>query len=279
MAAEPLVSVIVPTRNSAVPLADLLESLRASTYRRFELVVNDALDSADDLPALLAGYAGVFPVRYLRENTSMAQGRHRGAQAAQGEILLHLDSDMTVAPGLLAEVVARLTTKRCDALVIPEESYGTTFWARCKWLEKKCIEGVEEIESLRALRRAVYDAVGGYDVRMVFSEDKDLDLRVRKAGFRVGRTTARIFHNEGDLSLRRSVGKKVSYAATADLFAQKHPAEFRWQRNIWNRYAIYARHWRYLMRYPTYYIGMCVLKTGEFAFGGVAFLRRRSSSL
>ena len=275
MSNPPALSVVVPVYNSATLLRDFLASFAGSVHRDFEIIVNDDPRSADDTAEVVESFrrAGL-PVRYLRENLSMAQGRKRAAAEARGSVLLHLDSDMTVTPGLLGECVSLLAA-RYDALVVPEESFGTTFWARCKWLEKKCYDGVEEIESVRCLRRPVYDAVGGHDPRMVFSEDKDLDLRVREAGYRIGRTRNFLHHNEGDLRLWRTVRKKLGYSQTADLFAQRHPEAFRWQANIFHRFALYLRNGRYLLTHPLLYGGLWVMKVCEFAFGAAGHLRQR----
>lgn len=259
-----MVSIIVPTRNAAGLMPDFLRACAASSYPWLEVVVNDDPRSEDDLRAVLAtAPAGDLHTVYLRENRSMAQGRRSAARHASGEVLMHLDADMRITPGLVGECVARLRAG-ADALVIPEISVGRTFWARCKALEKRCYDGVERIESLRVLTRACYEALGGHDPAMVFSEDKDLDLRVRAAGYRVGRTDAALLHDEGALSLRRTVAKKLSYSATSDIFAQAHPDQFRWQRNILHRYGLYLRNTGELRRHPALYCGLFLMKTAEY---------------
>lgn len=275
MGKPPTLSVVVPAYNSAPLLRELFASLLASRSRDFEVIVNDDRRSGDDTELAVEDFrARGLPITYLRENVSMSQGRKRGAAEARGTILLHLDSDMTVAPDLLGEC-AELIEERYDALVIPEESFGSTFWARCKWLEKRCYDGVEQIESLRCVRRSAYDALGGHDERMIFSEDKDLDLRVRAAGHRIGRTRNVLYHNERDLRLGQTLRKKLGYSGTADLFAQVHPEAFRWQTNIFHRFGLYLRNGRYLLSHPLLYAGLWVMKVGEFGFGAVGHLRRR----
>ncbi|BFU44724.1 glycosyltransferase family 2 protein [Krasilnikovia sp. MM14-A1004] len=277
MTSHPVVSVIVPAYNSAPLLRDFLGACQTSAYREFEVIINDDLRSTDGTRALVDQFrADGLDVTYLQENRSMAQGRKRGAAEARGSILLHLDSDMKVTPGLIGECVELLD--RYDALVIPEESFGTTFWARCKWLEKKIYDGVEQIESLRCVRREVYDKLGGHDERMVFSEDKDFDLRVREAGYRVGRTRNFLYHNEGELRLQKTMRKKLGYSGTADLFASEHPEAFRWQTNIFHRFGLYLRNYRYGFTHPLLYGGLWVMKAGEFGSGALGQLRHRMAA-
>ncbi|GAB1642809.1 glycosyltransferase family 2 protein [Krasilnikovia sp. MM14-A1259] len=275
MTSHPVVSVIVPAYNSAPLLRDFLGACRASEYRDFEVIINDDLRSTDGTRTLVEqSRADGLDVRYLQENRSMAQGRKRGAAEARGSVLMHLDSDMTVTPGLIGEC-ADLINGPYDALVIPEESFGTTFWARCKWLEKKIYDGVEQIESLRCVRRDIYDKLGGHDERMVFSEDKDFDLRVRKAGYRIGRTRNFLYHNEGDLRLQKTMRKKLGYSGTADLFASEHPEAYRWQTNIFHRFGLYLKNFPYAFSHPLLYGGLWVMKAGEFGYGAVGQVRHR----
>jgi glycosyltransferase involved in cell wall biosynthesis len=262
----PLVSVIVPTYNSASGLERLLASLQRSEYRRFEIIVNDDMRTSDPAKAVVASFrAQGLPVVYARDNRSRAQGRRSAARMATGTILLHLDSDMEVTPGLLGECAARLSGS-CDALVIPERSVGTSFWARCRSLERQCYDQVDEIESLRCLTVSLYEDVDGHNEAMVFAEDKDLDLRVRRTGARVGRTRSQILHHEGEPSLRDLVRKRMYYVRTAAVFAREHPREFRHQVNPFVRGGLYLRRADLLARDPLTYAGMLFMKMCEALF-------------
>lgn len=267
----PLVSVIVPTYQSAENIKLFLESFLFSTYKNFEIIINDDIRTIDNTAEIVSEYfkKGI-QVQLIRENKSMAQARKAGAKYAKGEYLFHLDSDMRVTPELLAECVL-LCSGGFDALVVPEVSIGTTFWAKCKWLEKKCYEGVEEMESLRFVKKEIYDNVGGHNEEMIFSEDKDFDIRVREKGYRVGRTTNFLYHNEGELYLVKTLKKKLGYSKTANIFAEQHPEHFRWQANIFNRYIIYIRNIKYLFIHPLLFIGMIFMKTCEFGVGGISY--------
>jgi len=246
-------------------------------YKNVETIINDDVTSTDDTENIVEDFKKQgMRVLYVQENTSMAQGRKRGSSYANGEILLHLDSDMRLEPEVVMECVS-LIERGADALVIPEESFGIGFWAQCKWLEKKCYEGVAQIESLRCLKASVYSAVGGHNPKLVFSEDKDLDIRVKKAGYTVERTKSKIFHNEGNLSLQGTLSKKFSYVNTADQFAALHPQEFAWQINIFNRFYLYLKNVNYFFKYPHLYLGMLFMKTSEFVVGLLGFIKGKIS--
>ena len=272
---NPLVSVIVPTYNSANNLKDLLKSCIESDFNDFEIIINDDIRTNDNTIKIINKFAKKgLSIIYKMKNISMAQARKKGAEYAKGKYIMHLDSDMKMSKRLLRECIDQIKTGN-DALVIPEESFGTTFWARCKWLEKKCYEGVEQIESLRFLKTKIYNKIGGHNSKMIFSEDKDLDLRVRVAGYNVGRVKNVLYHNEGRLFLVTTLKKKLGYVHTANIFAEEHPEAFRWQVNIFKRYAIYLKHIKYLLTHPLLYIGMIFMKTMEFIFAGIGLLISR----
>lgn len=269
---HPSLSVITPTYNSAQLLPAYFESLLKSSFQDFEIIINDEIRSTDNTLDVIDRYRSRgLRITYLKENRSMAQGRVRAVKESRGEILFHMDSDMQVTPELLGECVTLIHTAY-DALVIPEEAFGTTFWAKCKWLEKKCYEGVDQIEALRVMSRRTYDTVGGHNVDMVFSEDKDLDLRIRERGFKVGRTKNFLHHNEGALKLTRSIKKKLFYSTTANLFEATHPQTFRYRANPLNRYKLFAKNFHYFFSHPLIYLGLLYMITVEFGIGGLRFL-------
>lgn len=262
MSAQPTVSIIVPTYNSADNIELFLGALRQSKFQDFEVIINDDARTNDSTAKIIESFDDLTII-YKQENTMMAQARKKGAEYATGRIIINLDSDMRVTPKLLDECVRKIDNGY-DALIIPEESVGTTFWAQCKWLEKKMYEGIDEIESLRVVKTDIYRKLGGHDEHMVFSEDKDFDIRVRSAGYRVGRTANHLFHDEGELKLTRTLQKKLGYSHTANVFAEKHPEHYKWQANPFNRYGIYIHNVRYIIRHPLLYGGVWFMKTAEY---------------
>ena len=202
-----LISIIIPTMNASGHLKNLLPSLIEQTYTNFEVIINDDKTTNDDTRNLLRRFEKKIKIKYIHENTSMAQGRKSGARYAKGKYLLHIDADMSLSQKVLESCIVEME-KGYDALIIPEISYGEGFWAKVKSFERSMYVGDETIESARFIRTDVYNEIGGHNEKMVLSEDKDLDLKIRKAGFKVGRIEEPIYHNEGHLSLTRDLQKK-----------------------------------------------------------------------
>ena len=104
------VSIVIPTHNRAMLLAETMASVRAQTYSDWEcIVVDDA--SQDQTAFFLADLAKVDPrVISLRNNSNAGPSacRNTGIQTARGEYILFLDSDDLLAPFLLEDRIKTL---------------------------------------------------------------------------------------------------------------------------------------------------------------------------
>ena len=270
-----MITVIIPTYNARELLAGCLRSCLEQEYDDYEVIINDDPRSDCDNEGLVEEMrARGMNVTYLKENLARAQGRVDAAAHAAGEIMLHLDTDMEVTPTLFAECV-EMVESGYDALVIPEESFGPTFWGRCRRLERQCYEGVERMEALRCVTSKVYRELGGHHPQMVYFEDKDLDLRVRAKGCKVGRTESKILHNEGNLRLRDLMMKRAEYASNAVIAAEYYPDEIRWLGNVRNRYMLFYRRKELFFADPILGIGTLFMKTCEFSVGALSYFRAR----
>ncbi len=92
----PLVSVVIPSYNSAATLAATLDSVIGQTWPRLEIIVVDD-GSTDDTAQVLARYAP--RVRGLRQaNGGLAAARNAGCAAATGTFIALLDADDLCEP-------------------------------------------------------------------------------------------------------------------------------------------------------------------------------------
>lgn len=214
------VSVVVSTRNSARTLEACLASVRAQTYPDVELIVVD--NRSTDRTAEVAS---VYADRVLVGGPERSAQRNAGAAVASGEFLVFIDYDMLLPRELARELVESFRHRSdVQALVLPERSFGEGFWARCRALEKELYLGVASVEAARAFRRSAFFTAGGYDERIHGGgEDWDLPERIADAGGRIGRISAVVRHDEGRLTLRGDLAKKLYYGRTFRRYATKHP--------------------------------------------------------
>jgi glycosyltransferase involved in cell wall biosynthesis len=263
------VSVIVPTRNSALHLPACLRSIRAQTYGQIELIVVDN-NSDDETLAIAREYAD----RTLTAGPERSAQRNVGARAASGSYMFFVDSDMVLEQDVVAECLGELRTSSAEAVVVPEISFGKGFWARCKAFERSFYAGDDTIEAARFFPADVFVEVGGFDEALAAGpEDWDLHERVRKRGRPIARIPAVIHHNEGRLSLSELMRKKFYYGKGMPAYVRKHPTLARRQLKLVR--PAFVAGWRDLARSPIAAAAMLFMKACEFSAGGAGFLAGR----
>lgn len=213
-----LVSVVVPTRNSAASLASCLESIRAQTHPTVELVVVDRA-SSDETKVIARNFGAVV----AEQGPERSAQRNEGARLARGEALLFVDSDMILHP----EVVERcLEEVPPDAIgVIAEAGLETRFFTRVRGLEKRLYAGNDAVEAARFFPKHAFFEVGGYDEHLTGPEDWDLTDRCRSAGRRIVRVNTTIIHDDSALNLVGLLRKRFWYGRRFVPFLRKSGRE------------------------------------------------------
>jgi glycosyltransferase involved in cell wall biosynthesis len=239
---EPLVTVVISTRNCAPQLERCLGALAVQTYPHIEVIVVDNF-STDDTQAV-ARRAGVCLA--MRGPERSAQRNLGIFGLANGEIIGYLDADMIAGPDFVLEVVSQLRIR--GSLVVPREIIlGDHKWQQIRNFERYlCRDTV--IEPFRFAPRFAWETIGGFDEELTGPEDWDIDLRARKVfecgSLQVGRPlerdwpyftyvqslttavcdSAAVFHDESGLSLDSLRKKKAYYTEGLDRYIQKWPS-------------------------------------------------------
>lgn len=263
-----LISIIVPTKNSSATLEACLTSIKEQTYPNIEIILVDNF-STDGTPDI----AKKFTKHVYSKGPERCTQRNYGVQKAFGEYVAIIDSDMNLAPTVIEECVSAVKKSGTVGVIIPEESFGRGYWAQCKKLERKMYVGVSYMEAARFFPKSIFLEAGGYDEAMVSGEDWDLSQRIEKLG-KLGRTQSFIFHNEGQISLFKTIRKKYYYAQKFAKYQAKseHTGKISSQTSIIGRYKLLFSKPKLLAEHPGYAIGMLFMKTCEFAFGGMGWL-------
>ena len=97
-------SIIVPVYNRPDEVDELLESLSNQTQKDFEVIIVED-GSVKTCKDVCDKYAGILALHYYnKENSGPGQSRNYGAERANGEWLIILDSDVVLPEGYLAAV-------------------------------------------------------------------------------------------------------------------------------------------------------------------------------
>lgn len=122
---NPLVSVIVPTYNSASTLKECLNALKTQNYTNIEIIITDSF-SKDKTKEIARSFTDK-----IIDAESLALARKKGVELANGKYILFLDSDQIINPDTI-----ELSVKTCE-----EDGYdGVTHFERSKIVKNTLVE-------------------------------------------------------------------------------------------------------------------------------------------
>lgn len=186
MTGGPLVSVVMATKNAERYLADALESVRAQTYDRLEVVLVDGR-STDRTLEIAAAYEFVRPVSQMGEG--FAGAWNEGVAEARGELVAFLDSDDRWTRDKLRAQVGLLEREPALDYVI-----GKVQFVLEPGLppppgfrpELPAAAHVAPMPGAVLLRRDALDRVGPFGTEWAIASDVDWFARAKDAGLELG---------------------------------------------------------------------------------------------
>jgi glycosyltransferase involved in cell wall biosynthesis len=266
---QPLVTVVVPTRNNERTIEACLASIKAQTHQPLELVVVDN-SSSDRTVEIAERLADVVETAGPERSAQ----RNRGLELARGEWFLWIDSDMVLPPRTVEAAVAAAEEHDAPAVALPERTVGEGFWTACRALERTCYLDDPWLHNPRLIRRDYLVRLGGFDLTMSGPEDADLRLRILDDGGSIVLAPVIVDHDEGRLTVADVMRKRYYYGQSIPSFASGHGGGVRHQGGAVLR--SYARHGRRLAADPGHAAGMVALRSLEAAaYAAGAFRGRR----
>jgi glycosyltransferase involved in cell wall biosynthesis len=222
---QPLVSVIVPTKNSETTIERCLKSIKEQDYENVEIIVVDNY-STDMTRNIAVKYGAKF---YLKGPERSAQVNF-GAREARGKYIYRVDSDFVLQPDAVRQAVESCERYGYDAIVIHNTSDpSVSFWAKIRKFERDCYKNDELNVAARFWRKTVFSAVGGFDENLVAGDDYDFHNRLLEQGFKIGRIKAEEIHIGEPKTLVEVVRKHYYYGKNIHRFIKKNPEKALWQ--------------------------------------------------
>ncbi len=181
----PKVSVIIPVKNGERFIRRALDSVRAQTYRDFEVVVVDDA-STDRTAEIVKAYPDVTYV-YRERSEGVSVARNTAIRAADGRYIANLDCDDVWYPNKLALQVPILDQCPEVGVVYSDQEWvdeegRTVKVVRCsnwpKSWEKFFYGGHNVGPSTMIVRKELLEKVGLYDERLWTNDDKDICVRL-----------------------------------------------------------------------------------------------------
>jgi glycosyltransferase involved in cell wall biosynthesis len=197
---DPAVTAIIPLYNGAKFIEEALDSVLAQTSSPAKIIVIDD-GSTDDGPDIVARMASDHDISLIhKRNGGQASARNLGIFHARTPLIALLDQDDIWYPNHLRELIKPFREIRYPELgwvysnldEIDRDGHMVT---RC------CLDALPEIEhpkrslagclatdmftvpTATLINRSAFEAVGGFDERLIGYEDDDLFLRMFRHGY------------------------------------------------------------------------------------------------
>lgn len=223
------VSIIIPVLNGDF-LRDTFSSIFRSTGN-FEVIIVDNGSNRETKTYLkeLEAYDRVT-VLTNEKNTGFAKANNQGAKAAKNNLLLFLNSDVLCFSGWIEQMVSKINYYDLDACAAAGGVYNKDFM------------GVGEVQSGKfdylagwciLIKKAVFEAVGGFDERYgyAFCEDTDLTFKLRAKGYNIGICETTVKH----------LGSKTVYSQTDFTVTEQSKNSLKLFREKWFSKDMYIR--------------------------------------
>ncbi len=164
-----------------------------------------------------------YGVRVIQVRSERAKAKNIGLKHASGKYVLFIDSDMVLTPRVIEECVELAESNpRIAAIIIPEKSVGSNYWARIRSFERSFYSGTP-VESPRFFRRDLALKAGGFDKDLIFYEEATLPHKLEGMGYNVRtRISSYIIHLEENLTLRQLIRKRYYYAKTLGKYLERY---------------------------------------------------------
>jgi glycosyltransferase involved in cell wall biosynthesis len=198
-ATAPRVTIVIPARNEERYVEAALESVAAQTVPLDRLqvvvVVNGATDRTAEVVRVARERFPRLEIRVVDDPLpGVARAKNIGARLANGDLLVFLDADSRMAPDLVERIIAayeaghragsvRITAD--DGDLLDRGFYGLIEFG-------KGLFGIHA--NMLYCDRAAFEAVGGFDESLHQAEDRDLLVRLGRAGLRLGRITESVIY-------------------------------------------------------------------------------------
>lgn len=182
----PYLSIIIPAYNASLSLGRLIESLKKSTFKNFEVIVGD--DASNEQYVV----GKTVKIVRLTRNKGPAGARNAAAKRAKGKVLVFLDSDVQVYPDTLGKIAEKFKEDGdLTALtgVWDKHQKTTDFFPQFKalrdwsyWTNERDRDGYYYLFSTRiaAIKRDVFLRLGGFNEAFRQMEDVEFTYRIAK---------------------------------------------------------------------------------------------------
>lgn len=229
-------SIIIAIFNRKDELFELLQSLTFQTDKDFEvLIVDDG--SLIDLSPTVEIYKENLQIKYFKKNNSgPGLSRNYGAERADNDWLVFLDSDVIVEKDYIENIKKELTLIPCDAfggadkahkgfnLMQKAISYSMTSVFTTGGIRgnKKTVTKFQPRSFNMGIKKEVFQKVGGFS-KMRIGEDPDLSLTLWEKGYTTTYFDCIAVYHKRRVDFGKFSKQVYQFGCARPILNQRHP--------------------------------------------------------
>lgn len=230
-----MISIIIPVYNSAKVLKRCLDSVKAQTYKNYEVIVVDDA-SKDNIKDVIHDYKNKFGINFYFFQNEKNQGapatRNRGFRKSRGEFIIFCDADLELRPKMLENMHNALKNNPTASY-----AYSSFIWGVKKFklshFDAEVLKRMPYIHSTSLIRREHFPEKG-WDENVKKLQDWDLWLTMLDEGHKgvwIDKILYRVINTSGTMSgwlpsfvykLFPFLPKVVKYNKAVKLVQEKH---------------------------------------------------------
>ncbi|MBY3515015.1 glycosyltransferase [Rhizobium laguerreae] len=183
---QPLVSIVMPTRNHAHFIRQSIDSVISQSYAKIELLVMDGA-STDNTVEILKEYGN--RIRWISEpDKGQADAINKGMELVSGDILAYLNSDDILLPGAVARAVRYFSDHpECDIVYgnadyIDVNGVVTGSYATAEYTFERLMHDCCVCQPAAFWKRRIVDRIGPFDASLQTAMDYEYWLRMATSG-------------------------------------------------------------------------------------------------
>jgi len=262
---EPLVSVIIPTRNSAKFLVKCLGSIKEQSYKNLEIIVVDN-NSTDNTKEIAKQYTD----KVYNKGPERSAQVNFGVERAMGEFVYKVDSDFILDTEVVKQCIGK-AGKRFDAVVVHNSPDVRVSWIACvRKFEVDMYKYDITHSSARFVKKEVYEKIGGFNENITAGEDYDFQNKLNRSGFKTGFIESEALHLGEPTNFWKHMKKYYDYGKDFVKYKQENISESKKQLGLFR--GVYLRNWKQFIYHPILGIRFIMYNILKFGFGGAGYL-------
>lgn len=265
----PLVSIIIPTRNSSKFLEACLISLKGQTYKNTELIIvdNNSTDSTKEI-------ARKYTTNVFNKGPERTAQVNFGVQNAKGEYIYYTGSDLDRDCRLIEESVEKCEKNHCDAIYMNVKTRLNTvsnIWEKVRALERTLYYKQAGMNAARFYKKKAFLELNGYDEGLGgVSDDLEFQHRLDLNGYKTCFIDSCEYNTDEYSSLGVIIRKSIYYGWQIKRYADKHPDKIKRQYKVIRPEFLMNKN--LLLENKVLLIGFIIYKFVQYLFGGIGFV-------